>query len=138
MLRQFFAYYRPFMGLFWLDFGCAVLSGLLELAFPLAITAFIDHLLPQGDWTLTVAAAVGLLVTGYGAWALQGLVVTVIAAVVLMVMHLIGGTGIALPYYQALTGKMDKYNHGSIVPASLYWHLVDVVWLLIVAIFYAW
>ncbi|MDO5614459.1 MAG: ABC transporter ATP-binding protein [Paracoccus sp. (in: a-proteobacteria)] len=61
MLRQFFAYYRPFMGLFWLDFGCAVLSGLLELAFPLAITAFIDHLLPQGDWTLTIAAAVGLL-----------------------------------------------------------------------------
>ncbi|WP_347138175.1 ABC transporter ATP-binding protein [Paracoccus sp. SSK6] len=61
MLRQFFSYYRPFMGLFWLDFGCAVLSGLLELAFPLAITAFIDHLLPQGNWTLTVAAAAGLL-----------------------------------------------------------------------------
>ncbi|MCP2015044.1 cytochrome c oxidase subunit I+III [Deinococcus sp. HSC-46F16] len=51
---------------------------------------------------------------------------------------LIGGTGIALPYYQALTGKMDKYNHGSLTAASLYWHLVDVVWLLIVAIFYAW
>lgn len=62
MLRDFFAYYRPWMGLFWLDFGCAVLAGLLELAFPLAITAFIDHLLPQGNWTLTVAAAVGLLV----------------------------------------------------------------------------
>ncbi|TGN49794.1 ABC transporter ATP-binding protein [Paracoccus liaowanqingii] len=62
MLRQFFAYYRPFMGLFWLDFGCAVLSGLLELAFPLAVTYFIDRLLPQGDWTLTVAAACGLLV----------------------------------------------------------------------------
>lgn len=62
MLSQFFSYYRPFMGLFWLDFGCAVLSGLLELAFPLAITAFIDHLLPQGNWTLTVAAAAGLLV----------------------------------------------------------------------------
>ncbi|WP_019588019.1 cbb3-type cytochrome c oxidase subunit I [Deinococcus apachensis] len=51
---------------------------------------------------------------------------------------LIGGTGVALPYYQALTGKMDKYNHGSLAPASLYWHLVDVVWLFIVAIFYAW
>ncbi len=50
----------------------------------------------------------------------------------------IGGTGVALPYYQSLTGKMDKYNHGSIVAASLYWHLVDVVWLFIVAIFYAW
>jgi len=61
MLREFFAYYRPWMGLFWLDFGCAVLSGLLELAFPLAITAFIDHLLPQGNWSLTVAAAIGLL-----------------------------------------------------------------------------
>ena len=61
MLRQFFAYYRPWLGLFWLDFGCAVLSGLLELAFPLAITAFIDHLLPQGDWHLTLLAGAGLL-----------------------------------------------------------------------------
>lgn len=61
MLRKFFAYYRPWKRLFWLDFGCAVLSGLLELAFPLAVTAFIDRLLPQGDWALTIAAAGGLL-----------------------------------------------------------------------------
>ena len=61
MLRQFFAYYRPWKRLFWLDFGCAVVSGLLELAFPLAVQAFIDGLLPRGDWGLTVAAAVGLL-----------------------------------------------------------------------------
>ncbi len=61
MLREFISYYRPHKGLFWLDFGCSVLSGLLELAFPLAVTAFIDHLLPQGDWTLTLAAAAGLL-----------------------------------------------------------------------------
>ncbi|ACO46820.1 cbb3-type cytochrome c oxidase subunit I [Deinococcus deserti] len=51
---------------------------------------------------------------------------------------LIGGVGVALPYYQTLTGKIDKYNHGSLTAASMYWHLVDVVWLLIVAIFYAW
>lgn len=62
MLRSFFAYYRPWMGLFWLDFGCAVLAGLFELAFPLAVTGYIDHLIPQGDWALTIAAAVGLLV----------------------------------------------------------------------------
>ncbi|WP_126976406.1 ABC transporter ATP-binding protein [Frigidibacter oleivorans] len=62
MLRQFLAYYRPWQGLFWLDFGCAVLSGLLELAFPLAVSAFIDRLLPRGDWGLTLAAAAGLLV----------------------------------------------------------------------------
>lgn len=61
MLREFFSYYRPWLGLFWLDFGCAVLSGLLELAFPLAITGFIDVLLPRGDWALTLAAAAGLL-----------------------------------------------------------------------------
>lgn len=62
MLRQFFDYYRPWQGLFWLDFGCAVLSGLLELAFPMAVQAFIDRLLPSGNLTLTILAAVGLLV----------------------------------------------------------------------------
>ncbi|MDQ2067055.1 ABC transporter ATP-binding protein [Xinfangfangia sp. CPCC 101601] len=61
MLRAFFSYYRPHMGLFFLDFGSAVLSGILELSFPLAITAFIDRLLPMGDWSLTIAAAIGLL-----------------------------------------------------------------------------
>ncbi|PZO67325.1 MAG: multidrug ABC transporter ATP-binding protein [Paracoccus denitrificans] len=62
MLREFATYYRPHMRLFWVDFGCAVLSGLLELAFPLAIKAFIDYLLPSGNWGLTIAAAVGLLI----------------------------------------------------------------------------
>ncbi|AGT10392.1 ABC transporter ATP-binding protein [Paracoccus aminophilus] len=61
MLRKFMAYYKPHRRLFWLDFGSAVLSGLLELSFPLAITLFIDHLLPLGDWSLTIAAAIGLL-----------------------------------------------------------------------------
>src|SRR4051812_34357286 len=48
MLRQFFAYYRPHRKLFLLDFSCAVLAGLLELSFPMAVRAFVDHLLP-GD-----------------------------------------------------------------------------------------
>lgn len=61
MLRAFIACYRPYRGLFWLDFSCAVLSGLLELAFPLAITAYVDHLLPLGDWSLTLWAAAGLI-----------------------------------------------------------------------------
>jgi ATP-binding cassette subfamily B protein len=62
MIRQFAAYYRPWMALFWLDLGCAILSGLLELAFPLAVRGYIDWLLPQGNWGLTIAAAVGLCV----------------------------------------------------------------------------
>ncbi len=50
----------------------------------------------------------------------------------------IGAVGVGLPYYQMLTGKINKHEHGSIIPASLYWHLVDVVWIFIVAIFYIW
>ena len=61
MLRRFFSYYRPFMGLFILDFGCAVIAGLLELAFPVAVQQFINKLLPGGNWSLIVWACVGLL-----------------------------------------------------------------------------
>ena len=61
-LRQFFEYYRPWKALFFLDFGCAVVSGLLELAFPLAVKGFIDVLLPSGNLALTLWAAVGLLI----------------------------------------------------------------------------
>ncbi len=61
-LRQFFAYYAPYKGLFFLDFSCAILSGLLELGFPMAVAAFVDHLLPAQDWNLITLAAVGLLV----------------------------------------------------------------------------
>ena len=61
MLRAFFSYYRPHRRLFLLDFGCAVLSGLLELGFPMAVKAFVDELLPQGDWPLILLAAAGLL-----------------------------------------------------------------------------
>ena len=62
MLREFASYYRPWRGLFWLDFGSGILSGFLELAFPFAIKLFIDVLLPRGDVTLTILAALGLVV----------------------------------------------------------------------------
>ncbi|WP_428032475.1 ABC transporter ATP-binding protein [Ancylobacter sp.] len=61
LIRPFLAYYAPYKGLFVLDFSCAVLSGLLELGFPLAVKLFIDHLLPGQDWHLIVWAAIGLL-----------------------------------------------------------------------------
>ncbi|WP_213583645.1 ABC transporter ATP-binding protein [Paenibacillus sp. J2TS4] len=61
MMRRFFSYYRPYKGLFMLDFGCAVIAGLLELAFPLAVSKFIDNLLPEGNWGMIVMASVGLL-----------------------------------------------------------------------------
>ncbi|CUX13080.1 ABC transporter ATP-binding protein [Agrobacterium deltaense] len=61
MLRRFFAHYRPYRGLFILDFSCAVLSGVLELGFPMAVKAFVDVLLPGGEWAIILAASVGLL-----------------------------------------------------------------------------
>ncbi|MDP4022814.1 ABC transporter ATP-binding protein [Methylobacterium sp. NEAU 140] len=60
MLKAFLAYYRPYRTLFLVDFGCAVLSGLLELGFPMAVKAFVDRLLPQQDWGLILLAAAAL------------------------------------------------------------------------------
>ncbi|WP_298967161.1 ABC transporter ATP-binding protein [uncultured Methylobacterium sp.] len=60
MLKAFLAYYRPHRTLFLVDFGCAVLAGLLELGFPMAVKAFVDVLLPRQDWGLILVAAAGL------------------------------------------------------------------------------
>ncbi|PKG24739.1 ABC transporter ATP-binding protein [Niallia nealsonii] len=61
MLKQFFSYYKPYKWLFTIDFTCAILAALLELAFPLAINKVVDDLLPMGNWMLIIWACVGLL-----------------------------------------------------------------------------
>ncbi|MED1916361.1 ABC transporter ATP-binding protein [Brevibacillus sp. DP1.3A] len=61
MLRRFFSYYRPYRGLFILDFACAVFVALLELGFPLAVNMVVDQLLPSKDWNMIVWACIGLL-----------------------------------------------------------------------------
>ena len=61
MLKRFFSYYRPHRRLFLLDFSCAVISGLLELAFPLVVKGFVDQLLPGQNWGLILGASAGLL-----------------------------------------------------------------------------
>jgi ATP-binding cassette subfamily B protein len=61
MIRQFAAYYQPYRGLFFLDFSCAVVVGLLELGFPLAVNQFVDELLPGKDWALILLASAALL-----------------------------------------------------------------------------
>jgi len=60
VVRRFFEYYRPYKGLFLLDFSSAVVLGVLELAFPIAVQGFIDGLLPSGQWRLIFLAALGL------------------------------------------------------------------------------
>ncbi|MCW3060855.1 MAG: superfamily binding cassette transporter, rane protein, partial [Capsulimonas sp.] len=61
MLKRFFSYYQPYKGLFLLDFSCAVISGIFELAFPMATRTFINELLPKHDWALILGASIGLL-----------------------------------------------------------------------------
>src|SRR6476620_6297395 len=82
MIRQFFAYYRPYRGLFFLDFGCAFIVGLLELGFPLAVNQFVDKLLPSKNWPLILLAAGVLL----GIYALN----TVLQYVVTYWGHMLG------------------------------------------------
>lgn len=61
MLRRFFNYYLPYKRLFFLDFGCAILAGLLELSFPMAVRMFIDKLLPAQNWEFILLASLALL-----------------------------------------------------------------------------
>ncbi|PJN55693.1 putative multidrug export ATP-binding/permease protein [Paenibacillus sp. GM2FR] len=61
MLRRFFSYYKPYKGLFILDFCCAIFAALLELIFPVAVNRVIDDLLPSGNWKWILYACLGLL-----------------------------------------------------------------------------
>ncbi|MDQ2686743.1 MAG: ABC transporter ATP-binding protein/permease [Armatimonadota bacterium] len=61
MIARFFSYYKPHRRLFLMDFSCAVLSGLLELVFPIAVKAFVDRLLPSQNWGVILGATAGLL-----------------------------------------------------------------------------
>ncbi|WP_214819465.1 MULTISPECIES: ABC transporter ATP-binding protein [unclassified Exiguobacterium] len=62
MISRFFSYYRPHKKLFILDFSFAILVGLLELGFPLAVQWFIDDLLPGGEWNWIIIVSIGLLI----------------------------------------------------------------------------
>lgn len=101
MIRQFFAYYRPYRGLFFLDFGCAFVVGLLELGFPLAVNQFVDKLLPSKNWPLILLAAVALL----GIYALN----TVLQYVVTYWGHMLG-INIETDMRRKLFGHIQKLS----------------------------
>lgn len=61
MLKRFFNYYRPYKGLFILDFSSAVIAAVLELAFPVAVNSVIDTILPSGNWNRIITASIFLL-----------------------------------------------------------------------------
>lgn len=61
MIKRFFSYYKPHKKLFTIDFSSAIVVALLELAFPLAVSWFIDDLLPDENWSMIVSVGIGLL-----------------------------------------------------------------------------
>lgn len=61
-MRAFFSYYKPYKGLFFLDFGSAIFVGLLELIFPLITSFYIDRLLPTNHWSLIIICGIALLI----------------------------------------------------------------------------
>ncbi len=63
MILRFFTYYKPHKRLFIIDFSSAIIVAILELAFPLAVQWFIDHLLPTGEWDTIVKVSALLLLT---------------------------------------------------------------------------
>ncbi|WP_214307605.1 ABC transporter ATP-binding protein [Staphylococcus pseudoxylosus] len=60
-MKSFLKYYRPYKGLFFIDFGSAIVVGLLELIFPLITSIYIDRLLPTNYWNLIVIFGLVLL-----------------------------------------------------------------------------
>ncbi|MGE6631766.1 ABC transporter ATP-binding protein [Bacillus sp. NPDC077027] len=75
MLKRFFSYYKPYMGLFILDFSCAVIAALLELSFPLAISMVVDDLLPNRNWEMILIWS-GILMAVYVVSSVMNYVVT--------------------------------------------------------------
>ncbi|MGY3724626.1 ATP-binding cassette, subfamily B [Granulicatella balaenopterae] len=49
MVKRFFNYFKPYKRLFLIDFGCAVLVALLEMAFPVLVRQVINKVLPVGS-----------------------------------------------------------------------------------------
>lgn len=61
LLKKFFSYYKPYKWLFTLDFSCAIIVAILELAFPIIVQRVVDTILPTGDWSLIILVSLGLL-----------------------------------------------------------------------------
>ncbi|WP_449538181.1 ABC transporter ATP-binding protein [Ferdinandcohnia sp. Marseille-Q9671] len=74
MIQRFFTYYKPHRKLFLIDFSCAIVVAILELAFPLAVQFFIDSLLPKGNWSVILWVSIGLLILYFVSTGLQFIV----------------------------------------------------------------
>ena len=63
-LAEFFAYFRPHMGLFLMDMACATLASAIDLAFPYVSRLSMTTLLPEKLFT-TFFAVIAIIVAAY-------------------------------------------------------------------------
>ncbi|VEU79972.1 ABC transporter ATP-binding protein [Haploplasma axanthum] len=61
MIKSFFAYYKPYKKLFFLDFFCAVIVAGLEIVFPVVVNKVIREYLPDQDLVLIITAVSALV-----------------------------------------------------------------------------
>lgn len=61
MIKDFIHYYKPYKKLFLLDFTCAVIVAILELAFPVMVRSVIDNIVPSQNLQQIILVGAGLL-----------------------------------------------------------------------------
>ena len=61
MIKDFIHYYKPYKKLFLLDFTCAVIVAILELAFPVMVRSVIDNIVPSQNLQQILLVGAGLL-----------------------------------------------------------------------------
>ena len=61
MIKDFIHYYKPYKKLFLLDFTCAVIVAVLELAFPVMVRSVIDKIVPSQNLQQILLVGAGLL-----------------------------------------------------------------------------
>jgi len=71
LIKRFISYYRPHLGLFMLDFFCALAMAGLDLVFPLVVRTVIDDILSLGNITLLLWTGASLLCLYLLSYALQ-------------------------------------------------------------------
>ncbi|MDO5095908.1 MAG: ABC transporter ATP-binding protein [Peptostreptococcaceae bacterium] len=62
LIKRLIPFYKPHKKLFFLDFGCAFLTALMDLFFPAVVSYAVNTVLPAGDAMLFIKLVVFLLV----------------------------------------------------------------------------
>ncbi|MGN0171398.1 MAG: ABC transporter ATP-binding protein [Acutalibacteraceae bacterium] len=105
MLRKFFSYYKPYIGLFALDMSCTFLIAAVELIFPIASRYAINTLLPENAYTLFFTLMGGLLL----AYILRA-----------VLQYIVSYWGHSMGVYMETDMKSELFSHLQKLPFSFY------------------